>query len=713
LRPLSLIASRFLLLLPVLLFNHLAYSQDKALWKPEISSLHIHYHIGEKQSDYQLGWKERLDTADLRIEKTIKHISGGFLVIVDVTPKRDLVLDVAEMTTPMDADVKTIFCNGFQSWSTSREYEPDEKIKAMHGLGKKLAGNYGDYNYLKYPAKKGQLHSWTYTYTRNAQGIIHLIGSLSEASAYTLIKHDAGQKTTVISKDCKSMFIKSGNTVRLFRLWIQTGEDDEVFKAYGEEFQTILKQTAEKEDLTLSTTTVAPAMGWTSWYNYYTHISRDTILNNLRAFRDNKIPIGFFQIDDGYQRATGDWLQANDKFPGGMKPIADSIHAAGYKAGLWLAPFICEKNSDIFKNHKEWLLKNDKGEPLAVGINPMWSGKYYAIDIYSGEFRKHLREVLDTVLNKWDYDLIKVDFLFAAAIKPPAGRTRGEVMTDAMMLLRRYSGDKLILGCGAPLGPAFQLTDYCRVSSDVHMKWEQKILKWIKARERLSTWNNLTTTIARWQLAGNMFQNDPDVFVLRDKKNKLNKEQRHTMLLVNNLFGRLIFTSDNISQYTAEQMQLYKSSFPYRAKEDIKVSKDGEVYTATFKIGDRSYLAWINLSGKSNTCVLDSGLYYDNYTNSIVTGKLKLKAYQTLCLYRSAGHAFEVLGGKGALFPGSEVKTLELQNDKNLKLSYNDGADKTQPLVISIPTEFNKMKVNGKEFPAIQLNGVHCLVYVP
>jgi alpha-galactosidase len=613
----------------------------------------------------------------------------------------------------MEADVKSIFCNGFQSWTTSREYGPEEKIKKMGAVGKKLAGNYGDYNYLNYSSKKGQLHSWTYTYTRDKQNKIHLLGSLSEASAYTLYKHNAKNKTTVIAKDCKGLFIKSGNTVQLFRIWIQTGDDETVFKTYGEEFQAQLKKLAEKEDLKLPEAQALPALGWTSWYHYYTDITRDTILNNLRAFKESKIPIGFFQIDDGYQRATGDWLQANNKFPGGMKPIADSIHAAGYQAGIWLAPFICEKTSDIFKNHQDWLLKNDKGEPLTVGINPMWSGKYYAVDIYNGEYRKYLKEVLDTALNYWNYDLIKADFLFAAAIKPPTGRTRGEVMNDAMILLRRYSGDKLILGCGAPLGAAFQLVGYCRVSSDVHMKWEQKLLKAMKARERLSTWNNLTTTIARWQLAGNMFQNDPDVFVLRDEKNHLKKEQKHTMFVVNNIFGRLIFTSDNISHYTPDQMQVYRSAIPYKPKEDLQVVKDGNLYKASFKIGDRCYMAYINLSGKSKTCNLDSGLYFDNYTNSIVSGKMKLKGYQALCLYRSSGHPFELLGGKGALFSGSEVKLLELQNDKNLKLTYNEQADRTQPLIIRIPDEFSKMKVNGKEFTAEIINGVHCLIYKP
>jgi len=114
-----------------------------------------------------------------------------------------------------------------------------------------------------------------------------------------------------------------------------------------------------------------------------------------------------------------------------MKAVADEIRKRGYQPGLWLAPFICEERSRLMKEHPDWLLKKD-GKPVPAGWNPNWSGTFYALDVYNDEYLYHMREVFDTVLNQWGFDLVKLDFLYAAAMLPSRGKTRGTVMVDAM-----------------------------------------------------------------------------------------------------------------------------------------------------------------------------------------------------------------------------------------------------------------------------------------
>jgi alpha-galactosidase len=279
-----------------------------------------------------------------------------------------------------------------------------------------------------------------------------------------------------------------------------------------------------------------------------------------------------FQIDDGFQKSVGEWTQTNHRFPEGMKTIADSIHAKKFKAGLWLAPFIAEKKSNLFENRKDWLLKNEKGKPIKAGYNPLWSGWYFPLDIYNNEVQQYLKSTFDTVLNHQGYDMVKLDFLFAACINPPDNKTRGEMMFDGMLMLREWCGEKFILGCGVPLGTAFHLVDYCRISSDIHMKWEQKLLKAMNMRERLSVWNTITSNIGRRHLNGTMFLNDPDVFVLREEKNKLKLNEKLLLFEINNLFGSLVFTSDYIGNYNSEILQLYKSKFPFQPEKQLKVN---------------------------------------------------------------------------------------------------------------------------------------------
>ena len=160
----------------------------------------------------------------------------------------------------------------------------------------------------------------------------------------------------------------------------------------------------------------------------------------------------------------GDWLETDaQKFPHGLKGMVEEIHAAGFQAGLWLAPFVCEKDSALFRQHPDWLLKVD-GAPWCCGCN--WSS-FYALDLDNPAVLDYLRRVFDRVLNDWGFDLVKLDFLYGAAPFGNARESRAARMYRAMELLRTWCGQKQILGCGVPVMPAFGLVDYCRVSCDV------------------------------------------------------------------------------------------------------------------------------------------------------------------------------------------------------------------------------------------------------
>ena len=84
----------------------------------------------------------------------------------------------------------------------------------------------------------------------------------------------------------------------------------------------------------------------------------------------------------------------------------------------------------------------------------------------------YLRRVFDRVLNDWGFDLVKLDFLYGAAPFGNTHESRAARMYRAMELLRTWCGQKQILGCGVPVIPAFGLVDYCRVSCDVGLDWD-------------------------------------------------------------------------------------------------------------------------------------------------------------------------------------------------------------------------------------------------
>ena len=252
--------------------------------------------------------------------------------------------------------------------------------------------------------------------------------------------------------------------------------------------------------------------------------------------------------------------------------------------GIWLAPFAVEKKSILVREHPDWLLRDENGEPQPGGCN--WSG-FYGLDIYNEEFRAYLKKVFDTVIREWGYGLLKLDFLYAACLIPRRDKTRAQVMYDGMRLLRELAGDTLILGCGVPLAPAFGLVDYCRIGCDMTLNWLGDRIMRPLHREVPSTRNTLLNTVYRRQLDGRAFRSDPDVFLLRDDNMKLTRRQRETLAIVNALFGAVCFTSDNVGDYDPDKRAVYDrlkklsradvlGVEPHRGKLIIRYREDGK-----------------------------------------------------------------------------------------------------------------------------------------
>lgn len=147
--------------------------------------------------------------------------------------------------------------------------------------------------------------------------------------------------------------------------------------------------------------------GYSSWYNHYQNINQADICADQAGAAPCFLPATCFRLMTVWEPYAGDWLEPNGiKFPGGMKAVADEIHGAGFLAGLWLAPFVCEADSDLYQEHPVWLLKVD-GNPWKCGSN--WSG-FYALDTDVPAVQNYLRLIFDRVLNQWGFDPVKLDF---------------------------------------------------------------------------------------------------------------------------------------------------------------------------------------------------------------------------------------------------------------------------------------------------------------
>ena len=155
--------------------------------------------------------------------------------------------------------------------------------------------------------------------------------------------------------------------------------------------------------------------------------------------------------------------------------------------------------------------------------------------------------------------LFKLDFLYAACMTSRPDKTRGEIMAESMEFLREVCGDCQILGCGVPLASAFGRVEYCRIGPDMTLDFDDKLFMRAFHNERPSTLHTQRNTLYRRQLDGRAFRNDPDVFLLREENTTLSEEQKHTLAVVNALFGSVLFGSDDFGAYDEKKRKLFSA----------------------------------------------------------------------------------------------------------------------------------------------------------
>lgn len=482
-----------------------------------------------------------------------------------------------ETARKMSAD-EVFFVNGFQSWSTSPEVGCNEIVKGINSIAniskftRHLASMSGDYLFENYDGKPGHFHSFTYTYFRKGTDI-ELFGSETERTGYTIFENDTSEGKFFIKKDVCGV-IASGDYELLNVLIINKSYDE----AFDEYFASLNLRKSKIEHMS----------GYTSWYNYFQKIDEKIILRDLDGLDNVKDTVSIFQIDDGYETFVGDWLSVDEKkFPRGMKFIADRIHEKGYTAGIWIAPFSCQRVSVIAKEHPDWLIKDEKGKPMWGCF--AWGGAY-TLDMYNPEAADYIRNFFNVILNDWGYDMVKLDFLYSQAIYPRNGKSRGQIMCEAMDFLRECVGEeKLILGCGVPLGPSFGVVDACRISCDVDLVYGGKFYNKLGVnREVPSAQNSMNNSIFRRHLNHRVFCNDPDVFFLRKNNLDFTDEQKFILGKVNNLFGDVLFVSDNAGDYGEKETELVRKFFKVNDSKIISAGFTGKDVISVIYIEDGS-----------------------------------------------------------------------------------------------------------------------------
>jgi hypothetical protein len=162
-------------------------------------------------------------------------------------------------------------------------------------------------------------------------------------------------------------------------------------------------------------------IGWWSWTAYYAAINQGETLANADWLSQhlNSLGYNFFQIDEGYQYARGEYVTANaTQFPHGMRFVAHHILRDGLTVGLWTAPFEVSSRAWVYEHHKDWLVHNAAGQPIP--LEDVWKQRVdtlYALDTTHPGAQEYLRQTYKTLVREWGVRFIKLDFMDTTAIE--------------------------------------------------------------------------------------------------------------------------------------------------------------------------------------------------------------------------------------------------------------------------------------------------------
>jgi alpha-galactosidase len=299
-------------------------------------------------------------------------------------------------------------------------------------------------------------------------------------------------------------------------------------------------------------TSAIPA-GWCSWYCFGPRVTAKQVLDNLDVIARDLPALRYVQIDDGYQAAMGDWLDTGRAFGGGVQGVLKQIAARGFEPAIWVAPFVAEADSRIFKEHPDWFIQDEDGTPLRsnkVTFGGWRKGPWYVLDGTHPGAQKHLEDVFRTMHRDWGCTYFKLDANFwgmmhGGRLHDPKA-TRIEAYRRGMEAVRRGAGDAFLLGCNHPIWPSFGLIHGSRSSMDIKRSWKSFTET---ARENLDrNWQN-----------GRLWWNDPDCVVLTGNLPE-NEFQYHATAIY--ATGGMLLSGDDLTKITPECLAMLRKLVP-------------------------------------------------------------------------------------------------------------------------------------------------------
>ncbi len=148
---------------------------------------------------------------------------------------------------------------------------------------------------------------------------------------------------------------------------------------------------------------VPPPVSFNSWFVFHNDVNEELLRQLAEAAAE--VGIEYFCLDagwfvGGFPDGVGNWEVDRQKFPRGLKPVADYVHSLGMKFGLWFEPERVTASTRWWQEHSGLILGWRKAPSGARGV----------LDLARPEARRLVVETLSTIISEVGVDWIRYDF---------------------------------------------------------------------------------------------------------------------------------------------------------------------------------------------------------------------------------------------------------------------------------------------------------------
>ncbi|MDH7602877.1 MAG: alpha-galactosidase [Armatimonadota bacterium] len=468
-------------------------------------------------------------------------------------------------------------------------------------------GTYTDREHYRLPAKEGATTVY-WMLMLSPPNAEHLLLGFCTAFNYTCKFHLTEDRVQIVA-ECEDIAIDPGEVWYLEDFVFLTGSDRaEVLDRFAD----YLREGFRPEPLPQK-----PPTGWCSWYCFGPGVTADDVLSNLDFISRNLPELRYIQIDDGYQAAVGDWLESGKAFGGNIRRVIAEIRDRGFEPAIWVAPFVAQEDSRLFREHPEWFVRDDAGQPLRsdrVTFGGWSSGPWYALDGTHPEVQAHFIKLFNTLRFEWGIKYFKLDACFWGAMHgcrrwdPKSTRIRAYRM--GMRAIQRGCDWTFLLAGNHPLWPSMGIFQANRTSNDIGRSWQS--FRETARQNLMRAWMN-----------GKVWWNDPDCVVL---SGDLSEDEFLFHATAVYASGGSVLSGDDLPKLSPEKLQMLRKMLPptgcaAKFSDDLlevgRIDLDGKTMICLFNWSDEPKILTSGVLGASRVRDFWSGEELNIVSSSI------------------------------------------------------------------------------------------------